>query len=648
MQRLTPSPASPPEASEPKKRGKKRPARRGAAATRPAQPPADPPRTAAPAAKPTSGPSAPALDIEIMSRNLARVVEEGGRALAAYLKPREQRQAGGDNAEMVTEIAKTLGQVMEYWLADPRRAMHLQTTLGKSYLDLWANAVKRMAGEDVPPVAAPDPRDKRFSDPEWSSNQFFDFLKQGYLLTTDWANRLVKDAEGIDPHVRHKAEFYVRQISNAMSPSNFVLTNPELLRETLSSNAENLVQGMRMLAEDIEAGGGDLKIRQSDSSMFEVGRNLAVTPGKVIYQNDLMQLIQYAPATGRVLKRPLLIVPPWINKFYILDLTPEKSFIKWCVDHGLTVFVVSWVNPDERQARKAFADYMREGPLAALAAIKTATGEDQVNAIGYCVGGTLLAITLAYMAAKGDPRIASATLFTAQTDFKYAGDLQVFVDEEQIAALEAQMHERGYLEGKKMANAFNMLRSNDLIWPYVINNYMKGKAPFPFDLLYWNSDATRMPAANHSFYLRNCYLDNRIAKGQMVIDNVELDLKDVTIPIYNLATREDHIAPAKSVYVGSSLFGGPTKYVLAGSGHIAGVVNPPEKKKYQYWTGPTPKGDDVDKWIAGAEEHVGSWWPDWLEWLRAQDASEVEAREPGGGKLKPIEDAPGSYVKVQS
>jgi len=616
--------------------------------TRPAQPPADPPRTAAPAAKPTSGPSAPALDIEIMSRNLARVVEEGGRALAAYLKPREQRQAGGDNAEMVTEIAKTLGQVMEYWLADPRRAMHLQTTLGKSYLDLWANAVKRMAGEDVPPVAAPDPRDKRFSDPEWSSNQFFDFLKQGYLLTTDWANRLVKDAEGIDPHVRHKAEFYVRQISNAMSPSNFVLTNPELLRETLSSNAENLVQGMRMLAEDIEAGGGDLKIRQSDSSMFEVGRNLAVTPGKVIYQNDLMQLIQYAPATGRVLKRPLLIVPPWINKFYILDLTPEKSFIKWCVDHGLTVFVVSWVNPDERQARKAFADYMREGPLAALAAIKTATGEDQVNAIGYCVGGTLLAIALAYMAAKGDPRIASATLFTAQTDFKYAGDLQVFVDEEQIAALEAQMHERGYLEGKKMANAFNMLRSNDLIWPYVINNYMKGKAPFPFDLLYWNSDATRMPAANHSFYLRNCYLDNRIAKGQMVIDNVELDLKDVTIPIYNLATREDHIAPAKSVYVGSSLFGGPTKYVLAGSGHIAGVVNPPEKKKYQYWTGPTPKGDDVDKWIAGAEEHVGSWWPDWLEWLRAQDASEVEAREPGGGKLKPIEDAPGSYVKVQS
>ena len=649
MQRLTPSPASSPEASEPKKRGKRRPARRrGTAAEATAKRPAEPPRAGAPEAKPTSAPSVPALDIEIMSRNLARMVEEGGRALAAYLKPREQRQAGGDNAEMVTEIAKTLGQVMEYWLADPQRAMHLQTMLGKSYLDLWANAVKRMAGENVPPVAAPDPRDKRFSDPEWSSNQFFDFLKQGYLLTTDWANQLVKDAEGIDPHVRHKAEFYVRQISNAMSPSNFVLTNPELLRETLSSNAENLVQGMRMLAEDIEAGGGDLKIRQSDSSMFEVGRNLAVTPGKVIYQNDLMQLIQYAPTTARVLKRPLLIVPPWINKFYILDLTPEKSFIKWCVDHGLTVFVISWVNPDERQARKAFADYMREGPLAALDAIKTATGESQVNAIGYCVGGTLLAITLAYMAAKRDGRIASATFFAAQSDFKYAGDLQVFVDEEQIAALEAQMRERGYLEGRKMANAFNMLRSNDLIWPYVINNYMKGKAPFPFDLLYWNSDATRMPAANHSFYLRNCYLDNRIAKGQTVIDNVKLDLKNVTIPVYNLATREDHIAPAKSVYVGSSLFGGPTKYVLAGSGHITGVVNPPEKKKYQYWTGPTPKGDDVDKWSTGAEEHVGSWWPDWLEWLRAQDASEVEAREPGGGKLKPIEDAPGSYVKVQS
>ncbi|HEY1544110.1 MAG TPA: class I poly(R)-hydroxyalkanoic acid synthase, partial [Xanthobacteraceae bacterium] len=349
--------------------------------------------------------------MEAFSRNIARMVEHGGRALAAYMKPREQ---GGhldrENSDLVADASKTLGQVMQYWLTDPQRSTQMQTALGKSYLDLWASVAKRMTGEPAAPVAAPDPRDKRFNDAEWSSNQFFDFVKQGYLLTTDWANRLVRDAEGLDAHTRQKAEFYVRQIANAVAPSNFLLTNPELLRTTLASNAENLVDGMRMLAEDIVAGQGSLRIRQSDASMFEVGRNLGVTPGKVIYQNDLMQLIQYAPTTPQVLKRPLLIVPPWINKFYILDLTPEKSFIKWCVEQGLTVFVISWVNPNERQQHKDFSDYMREGPLEALDVIKRATGESDVTAIGYCVGGTLLALTLAYMAAKGDRRITSATL----------------------------------------------------------------------------------------------------------------------------------------------------------------------------------------------------------------------------------------------
>jgi polyhydroxyalkanoate synthase subunit PhaC len=419
------------------------------------------------------------------------------------------------------------------------------------------------------------------------------------------------------------------------------------MRETLSSNAENLVRGMHMLAEDIEAGHGNLKIRQSDASKFALGKNLALTPGKVIYQNELMQLIQYAPATESVLKRPLLIVPPWINKFYILDLTPEKSFIKWCVDQGVTVFVVSWVNPDERLAAKSFEDYMRAGPLAALDAIKQATGEDEVNAIGYCVGGTLLSVALAWMAAKGDQRIASATLFAAQVDFTHAGDLMVFVDEDQLNTLDQRMGERGYLEGKKMANAFNMLRSNDLIWPYVVSNYLKGKQPHPFDLLYWNSDSTRMPAANHSFYLRNCYLENKLSKGQMEIGGEQLDLGNVTVPIYNLATREDHIAPAKSAFLGSKFFGGPVTYVLAGSGHIAGVVNPPGPKvKYQYWTGDAPVGN-LDNWMKKATEHPGSWWPDWVEWIKAQAGEMVPAREPGGGKLTPIEDAPGSYVKVK-
>lgn len=587
-----------------------------------------------------------AVDVERFAGNLARFVEEGGKALAAYLKPREEGKARDDFADQINDALKTLGQVLEYWLSDPQRSAELQISLGRSYLELWGSAAKRLAGETVEPVAKADPKDKRFADPEWSSNLFFDFLKQLYLLSTDWADRLVRNADGLDPHTRQKAEFYIRQITNALSPSNFVLTSPELLRETLTSNAENLVRGMQMLSEDIDPQ-GHINIRQSDPSMFELGRNLALTPGKVIFQNELMQLIQYAPATETVLKTPLLIVPPWINKYYVLDLTPEKSYIKWCVDQGLTVFVISWVNPDERLADKGFESYMREGPLAALDAIREATGESKVHTVGYCVGGTLLAITLAYMAATNDDRILSATFFAAQVDFRHAGDLKVFVDEEQLKALEQKMQERGYLDGRYMKTAFNLLRSNDLIWPYIINNYLKGKAPFPFDLLHWNSDATRMPAANHSFYLRSCYLNNLLTRGQMEIGGVRLDLKKVTVPIYDLATREDHIAPAKSVFLGAQYFGGPVRFVLSGSGHIAGVVNPVAKGKYQYWVGDAPAGEFED-WMTKAVEHKGSWWPDWLAWIVAQNVERVPARKPGSGKLKPIEDAPGSYVRVRS
>ncbi len=588
------------------------------------------------------------LDVETFSRNLARIVEEGGRALAAYLKPREQGRGNEEFAQEIAEVSKTLGRVAQFWLSDPQRTAELQQRLGKAYLDLWAQAAKRLSGEDVPPVATPAPGDRRFSDPEWTQNQFFDFLKQAYLVTSRWADTLVTDAETLDAHTKQKAEFYVRQIGNALSPTNFVLTNPELLRETLTSNADNLVRGMHMLADDIIAGGGELRIRQSDASMFEVGRNLAITPGKVIYQNELMQLIQYAATTETVLKRPLLIVPPWINKYYVLDLTPEKSFIKWCVDNGLTVFCISWVNPDAHLAQKGFEDYVRLGPIAALDAIKDAIGEEEVHTIGYCVGGTLLSVTLGAMAAWGDHRIASATLFAAQVDFTHAGDLKVFVDEEQVEALEKKMAERGFLDSAAMASVFNLLRSNDLIWPYVINNYLKGKAPFPFDLLYWNSDATRLPAANHSFYLRNCYLNNKLSKGKVVLGNTPINLKAVKVPIYNLATREDHIAPAKSVMLGSKCFGGDVKFVVAGSGHIAGVINPPAKGKYQYWTGPKPRNADIDGWLAKAKETPGSWWPDWLLWITRQGPTEVPARIPGSGALKPIEDAPGSYVKVRS
>jgi polyhydroxyalkanoate synthase subunit PhaC len=616
-------------------------------------------------AKPPAGSGQPSrtttstIDYEALAGNFARLMEEGGKAFAAYMKPLEQDKIKPEIGEDFVDMARTIGKVMEYWTFDPQRLLALQTSLGSAYLDLWGATAKRLTGAESVPIISADPKDKRFADPAWSQNQFFDFLKQAYLLTMQWAGQLVENAE-IDDHTREKAAFYVKQIGNAISPTNFIFTNPELLRETWSSNAENLVRGMQMLAEDIKAGEGQLKIRQSDPSAFEVGQNLATTPGKVIFQNDLFQLIQYEATTREVLKVPLLIVPPWINKFYILDLTPEKSFIKWCVNQGITVFVVSWVNPDARLAEKNFEDYMREGVIAALNAIKGATGETKVHAIGYCVGGTLLAVALAYLAAKKQERVKSATLFAAQVDFSYAGDLKVFVDEERVEKLERHMKEKGYLEASQMATAFNMLRPNELIWPYVINNYLRGKKPYPFDILYWNSDATRMSPANHSFYLRNCYLENNITRDKMKIAGVKLDLHKVTTPIYNLATRDDHIAPAKSVLFGSQFFGGPVKFVLADSGHIAGVINPPDAKKYQYWTGAEVQSADVaegtgvtedtiiEAWMKKATKHPGSWWPDWLDWLKSQDARRVPARKIGGGKLKALEDAPGSYVRVKS
>ncbi|MBR1132437.1 PHA/PHB synthase family protein [Bradyrhizobium iriomotense] len=598
--------------------------------------------------KPGSGTTETKFDAEAFAMNVARAMESGGKALAAYLKPRESGEVQDRPPPELTEMVKTFTAVAEYWLSDSSRSSDLQTKLAKDYLDLWGSAARRMAGQDAQPAIAPSPRDKRFADPEWKSNQFFDFVMQLYLLTTKWAQELVRDADGLDVHTRRKAEFYVQQVTNALSPSNFVLTNPEVLRETMASSGGNLARGLKMLAEDIAAGKGMLKIRQSNPDNLVVGVNMATTPGKVIYQNEMMQLIQYSPTTEKVLRTPLLIVPPWINKFYILDLKPEKSYIKWCVDQGITVFVISWVNPDKRLGNKSWEDYMKEGPLTAMDVIEKVTGEMKVHTAGYCVGGTMLATTLAWLAEKRRQRVSSATFFAAQVDFTHAGDLLVFVDEEQIAALEHDMKTAGVLEGSKMAMAFNMLRSNDLIWSYVVSNYLKGQQPSAFDLLHWNSDATRMTASNHSYYLRNCYLENRLSTGTMVLDNTLLDLSKVKVPVYNLATREDHIAPAESVLYGSQFFGGPVKYVLSGSGHIAGVVNPPASNKYQYWTNDNIKDVSVAEWMKGAVEHKGSWWPDWREWLGSLDPEEVPARSVGSEALPPIEDAPGSYVRVRA
>lgn len=581
-------------------------------------------------------------DPEAMAVNFARALENLGKAASAWLAPRERGEKIDTGADPMTDMVKTLSKVGEYWLSDPRRTLEAQTHLLTGYFGLWTQTLQRLGGGDSP--AAPEPvKDKRFADEDWQKNPFFDFLKQTYLLTAGWAEKLVGEAEGLDEHTRHKAAFYTKQITAAFSPSNFIATNPQLYRETVASNAENLVRGMKMLAEDISLGHGELRLRQTDMTKFAVGRDMALTPGKVIAQSDVCQVIQYEPATEKVLKRPLLICPPWINKFYILDLNPQKSFIKWCVEQGHTVFVISWVNPDQRHAAKDWTSYAREGIDFALDTIEKATGEQEVNAVGYCVGGTLLAATLALHAKEKNKRIRTVTFLTTQVDFTFAGDLKVFVDEEQIASLEQQMKAVGYLEGSKMAAAFNMLRASELIWPYFVNSYLKGQDPMPFDLLFWNADSTRMAAANHSFYLRNCYLNNTLSQGKMVLDGKTLSLKDVRIPVYNLATREDHIAPAKSVFTGSQFFGGPVEFVLTGSGHIAGVVNPPDKHKYQFWTGGTVKGD-YEHWLEKANETPGSWWTHWHAWILSKDHRMAAARQPGGKALNALEEAPGSFV----
>jgi polyhydroxyalkanoate synthase len=582
------------------------------------------------------------------ARNMAKVFEQAAQIARnmAETSPDPQRDMDSQ-VTPVEQVVKTLGAVAQSYASDPQKLMDAQMRLWASYGELWQSAWRKFLGEEVSPVAAPERSDRRFTDKDWQQNTIFDFLKQFYLLSARWAGDLVKDAEGLDDHTRHKARFYVEQIANAVSPSNFALTNPEVLRATLASNGANLIEGLKNLEEDIKAGQGRLRIKQTDISAFELGKNVATTPGKVIFQNDTFQLIQYSPATERVHEVPLLIVPPWINKFYILDLNPKKSFVRWATGQGLTVFVMSWINPDEKHGHKTFADYMRDGFLAALSAVQDATGVEKVNVIGYCVGGSLVASALGYMAAKGDDRVNAVTFFASQVDFEKAGDLRVFVDKEQIEWAEGRMKEKGYLAGRHLADAFNLLRSNDLIWSYVVNNYMLGKDPMPFDLLYWNSDSTRMPASVHSQYLRECYLNNRLSQGQMTLDGVRIDLKKVKLPIYNLAAREDHIAPLASVFRLGRNFGGETRLVVSGSGHIAGVVNPPEAQKYQYWTNDKP-ADTLEGWLEGATEHPGSWWPDWFSWISPRSGKKVKARVPGEGRLKALEDAPGTYVLVKA
>jgi len=561
-----------------------------------------------------------------------------------------ERQQAGENYSVTdpVEIGRMFMDASMKMMSNPQKFAESQAKLMQGYAELWQATAKRMAGEeDVKPVIEPARDDKRFKDSAWSEDTVFDFIKQSYLLTSDWLHNQVQDVEDTDPKTREKLQFYTRQFVDALSPTNFAATNPKVLKMASETKGENLIKGLDQLLKDLERGQGELRISMTDADAFELGKNVAVTPGKVVYQNDLIQLLQYEPTTEKVAKRPLLIVPPWINKYYILDLQPKNSFIKWATDQGQTVFVISWINPDQRYADKRFEDYMLEGPLAAMDAITDATGVNEFNVIGYCIGGTLTAATLAYMAKKKDERVKSATFFTTMVDFSEPGELGVFIDEAQLKRLDEHMEKTGYLDGQYMSQVFNMMRDNDLIWSFVVNNYLLGREPMAFDLLYWNSDNTRMPKMMHSLYLRKMYLENKLVEaGGITLDGVGIDLTKIKVPVYWLSTRDDHIAPWKSTYMATQLYKGPKRFVLSASGHIAGVINPPAANKYCYWTNSkTPA--DADAFFDGATQHDGSWWPDWQKWVKKYAGGSVDARKPGGGKLKVIEDAPGSYAKVR-
>ncbi|MDQ6619475.1 MAG: class I poly(R)-hydroxyalkanoic acid synthase [Pseudomonadota bacterium] len=586
----------------------------------------------------------PAYDPVALAESLASAAEKSATVMGEFVKRKGLRPVVTDELG----VGKAFMELAAKMLANPYRMAESQMNLWWEYMNLWQTSTFKMLGAPSQPVAVPAKGDKRFKHQDWESHFLFDYIKQSYLIAARWMHESVGSVEGLDESTRKKVDFFTRQYIDAMAPSNFALTNPEVFRETVATGGQNLVKGLNNLLHDIERGNGQLKISMTDANAFELGVNIATTPGKIVYQTSLMQLIQIEPTTPKVHKRPLLIVPPWINKYYILDLREKNSFIKWAADQGVTVFVVSWVNPDAKLAHKDFEDYMLEGTLAALDAIEQATGESEINAVGYCLGGTLLAATLGYMAAKQDKRIVSATFMTALVDFTMPGELGVFIDEEQVTSLEKKMGERGYLDGSEMASTFNMLRANDLIWSFVINNYLLGRDPFPFDLLHWNCDSTRMPAKMHSFYLRNMYMHNRLREpGGITLAGVPIDLSKVKVPTYFVSAMEDHIAPWKTTFEGPKVLRGKSRFVLSGSGHIAGMVNPPAANKYGYWTNDA-KIDEPDAWLEGAQQHEGSWWADWRAWLGTHLGPEVAAREPGKGKLKVLEAAPGSYARIRA
>ena len=595
----------------------------------------------------------PALDaeqlaaMETLAMNLGRAAMAAQGALGGAVLGRMGQPPGFDADPLragpaMTEIAGQLA-------GNPEKLVKAQAELLTGYMSLWSSTALRLSGQAADPVVSPAKGDKRFNDADWSDNPVFDAMKQSYLLTSNWLNGLVAEAE-VEPAAKRRAQFFMRQLTDALSPSNFLMSNPAALRAMAESKGESLVKGLQNLSADLERGGGKLAISQTDYEQFEVGVNVATAPGKVVFQNELFQLLQFDPSTEQVHETPLLIFPPWINKFYILDLQPANSMIRWLSSQGFTVFLVSWVNPGVELAETTFEDYVRHGAYEAVAQVIAQTGVEQINTVGYCIGGTMLSTALAHMAAEGVQPIASATFFAAQQDFSDPGELSVFIGDDWLEEIERQIDAGGgVLPGSAMAGSFNMLRANDLIWSFFVNNYLMGNEPKPFDLLFWNSDQTRMPKALHLFYLREFYRHNRLAKGELELGGRRLDLGEVTIPIFVQSSESDHIAPYASVYRGAKLFGGPVTFMMAGSGHIAGVINPPGAKKYQHWIADLADlPETVEQWREHAKEFPYSWWPYWAEWLKARSGDMVPARDPAAGPLGVIEDAPGSYVKVKS
>jgi polyhydroxyalkanoate synthase len=587
-----------------------------------------------------------------MAKTYAEVAQRASRLITQFMEKKAKDGVNAPTDEL--GVAKAFMDMSSRLLANPYKMAQTQMNMMWDYFSLWQNTSMKMMGmPGSHAVAAPKKGDNRFKDEEWEEHFMFDFVKQSYLITARHLHDTVAGTEGLDEATQQKVNFFTRQYIDALSPSNFALTNPEVFRETVKSNGQNLIKGLNNLLHDVESGDGQLRIRMTDTSAFEMGKNVATTPGKVVFQNELFQLIQYNPTTEKQNKKPFLIVPPWINKYYILDLREKNSMVKWATDQGHTTFIMSWINPDEKLAAKSFENYLLEGSIEAINQVCAHTGENSVNLAGYCLGGTLTMTTLAYMAAKKDKRANSATFFTTMLDFSDPGELGIFLDEGAVEGLEKRMAEKGFLEGSEMAGTFNMLRANDLIWSFVVNNYLMGKDPFPFDLLYWNSDSTRMPAAMHSFYLRNMYLANLLKEpGGITLGGVKIDISKVKTPCYFISTIEDHIAPWKSTYMGARLPSGNTKFVLGGSGHIAGIVNPPVANKYGFWTNDATDGnlpESPEDFLAGATQNAGSWWTHWNAWVNALPGgdAQVKARQPADGTLGVIEDAPGSYVKFR-